>query len=33
VLQGKGNFLLLDSELNIKGTWGKEDTPYGYDFW
>jgi hypothetical protein len=21
------------SELNIKGTWAKEDTPFGYDFW
>lgn len=31
--QAKGQFLLLDSELNIKGTWGKEDTAYGYDFW
>jgi hypothetical protein len=33
LLQAKGNFLLLDSELNIKGTWGKEDTAFGYDFW
>lgn len=32
-LQAKGNFLLLDSDLNIKGTWGKEDTAFGYDFW
>jgi len=33
VLQARGNFVLLDPELNIKGTWGKEDTAYGYDFW
>lgn len=31
--KAKGQFLLLDSDLNIKGTWGKEDTAYGYDFW
>lgn len=31
--QAKGQFLLLDSDLNIKGIWGKEDTAYGYDFW
>jgi hypothetical protein len=32
-LQGKGQFLLLNSDLSIKGTWGKKDTAYGYDFW
>eukprot|EP00775_Hariotina_reticulata_P012725 gene12725-12855_t len=31
--QGRGNFLLLDSDLNIKGTWASKDTAYGYDFW
>ncbi|KAF8069628.1 selenbp1 [Scenedesmus sp. PABB004] len=33
--KGKGNFLLLDDSLNIKGTWSsKEDeTPFGYDYW
>lgn len=32
-LQAKGNFLLLDADLNIKGTWAAKDTAYGYDFW
>lgn len=31
--QAKGNFVLLDPELNVKGTWAKEDTAFGYDFW
>ena len=32
---GKGNFLILDENFEIKGTWAdpKEDTRYGYDFW
>jgi hypothetical protein len=25
--------VLLDSELNVKGTWANQDTAYGYDFW
>eukprot|EP00879_Flechtneria_rotunda_P003852 GHRR01004092.1.p1 GENE.GHRR01004092.1~~GHRR01004092.1.p1 ORF type:complete len:424 (+),score=154.35 GHRR01004092.1:332-1603(+) len=31
--KAKGNFLLLDEQLNIKGTWATKDTAYGYDFW
>lgn len=33
--EGKGNFLVLDENFQIKGTWAdpKEDTQYGYDFW
>lgn len=31
--QAKGNFLLLDSDLKVKGTWAQKDTAYGYDFW
>ena len=32
---GKGNFVTLDENFEIKGTWAdpKENTPYGYDFW
>jgi hypothetical protein len=32
-LQAKGNFVLLDCELNVKGTWADQDTAFGYDFW
>lgn len=31
--QAAGNFLLLDSNLNIVGKWTEENTHYGYDFW
>ncbi|KAF6260448.1 selenium binding protein [Scenedesmus sp. NREL 46B-D3] len=31
--KAKGNFVLLDCELNVKGTWAEQDTAYGYDFW
>lgn len=31
--KAKGNFLLLDENFDVKGVWGKEDAPYGYDFW
>lgn len=31
--KAKGNFLLLDPDLNIKGTWAAKDTAFGYDFW
>jgi hypothetical protein len=24
-----GNFLLLDQDMNVKGTWAKEDTAFG----
>ena len=29
----KGNFLILDQNLKVKGKWAKEDTAFGYDFW
>lgn len=31
----RGNFVILDSDFNVKGTWtGREnDSDYGYDFW
>lgn len=29
----RGNFLLLDQDLKAKGLWGKQDAPWGYDFW
>jgi hypothetical protein len=32
-VQAKGNFVLLDHELNVKGTWADQDTAFGYDFW
>jgi hypothetical protein len=25
--------VLLDCELNVKGTWADQDTAFGYDFW
>ena len=31
--QAKGNFLLLSSDLKVKGTWAPNDTGYGYDYW
>ncbi|WIA29980.1 hypothetical protein OEZ86_000078 [Tetradesmus obliquus] len=31
--KAKGNFVLLDSQLNVKGTWADADTAFGYDFW
>lgn len=31
--KGRGNFLLLNEDLSVKGRWAEEDTPYGYDFW
>lgn len=29
----KGGFVLLDQSLKVKGSWGTEHTPFGYDFW
>lgn len=29
----KGNFILFRPDMSIKGTWTKEDAPFGYDFW
>nr|ABS87600.1 selenium binding protein [Dunaliella viridis] len=29
----RGNFLLLDQDLKSRGLWGKQDVPWGYDFW
>ena len=31
--EATGNFLLLDQELHLKGTWASSDVPFGYDFW
>lgn len=31
--EAKGNFLLLDEEFNIKGTWTSDSLKFGYDFW
>jgi len=31
--EASGNFLLLDENFEIKGAWGKESVPFGYDFW
>lgn len=28
-----GNFMLLDENFEIKDTWAKENTRFGYDFW
>mmetsp|Transcript_19144 Transcript_19144/g.41321 ORF Transcript_19144/g.41321 Transcript_19144/m.41321 type:complete len:475 (+) Transcript_19144:158-1582(+) len=29
----RGAFLLLDQDLQVKGTWSPVETKYGYDFW
>ena len=29
----KGAFLVLDEDLNIKGTWSDHPTEFGYDYW
>lgn len=31
--EAKGDFVVLDQDLNVKGTWGKQSLPFGYDFW
>jgi len=31
--KAKGNFLVLSSDLKIKGTWAPNDTGYVYDYW
>lgn len=31
--EAKGNFVLLDENFQVKGTWSEKATPYGYDFW
>eukprot|EP00798_Chlamydomonas_sp_ICE-L_P019284 gene19284-25927_t len=30
---GAGNWVLLDQDLQVKGSWAEESAPYGYDFW
>lgn len=29
----KGGFVLLDGDFKVKGTWSKQSTDFGYDFW
>ncbi|GMH44391.1 hypothetical protein BSKO_12343 [Bryopsis sp. KO-2023] len=31
--EAQGNFVLLDEKFDVKGTWTKENTKFGYDFW
>ncbi|CAK0773982.1 Methanethiol oxidase [Coccomyxa viridis] len=31
--QGKGGFVLLDEDFQVKGQWSETTTEYGYDFW
>jgi len=31
--EARGGFALFDQDLAFKGSWSKEATPFGYDFW